>query len=85
MSDSTNNMAEAKEARTELQQTLGLLSQRLDFGTRIDNAISRQKARLIALRKRQPAVFIAGVTAVALLAGAAVTGAALAVTKRLSE
>lgn len=60
-------VAEAQTARAELYDTLSLLTDRLNYAQRIDNAVDRTKARFSRLRSEKP------VEAVALVAGAAVT------------
>lgn len=82
---SSDKMANTDRARAELHSTLDLLSQRLDYPTRIDNALSRGKRRIERQQRNNPLAFAAGVTAVSLLAGAVVVGVALAVTRRISE
>lgn len=76
---------QANSARNELHETLALLSQKLDYPTRIDNALERGKRRISRQQRRNPLAFAAGVAGVALLAGAAVAGVALAVADRVSK
>lgn len=80
-----DSRAAAKKAREELHETLELLSEKLDYPARIDAAFDRGKKKLVAQRKRNPLLFAAGIVAVSCAVGAAVTGVALAVTKRITS
>lgn len=59
-------VAEAQTARAELYDTLSLLTDRLNYAQRIDDAVDRTKVRFSRLREEKP------VEAVAIVAGAAV-------------
>ncbi|MGO1571017.1 MAG: DUF3618 domain-containing protein [Canibacter sp.] len=75
----------AKQARSELRETLELLSERLDYPARVDAAVSRGKRKLAREQRRNPLAFAAGIVGVSLAVGAAVAGVALAVTRRLQD
>lgn len=74
---------EAAVAREELYTTLAQLRDRLDYAQRIDDAAERAKVRIAEERRERPLVFVAGVAAVAVVAGLAVWGVAKAVSKSL--
>lgn len=65
-------IAEAQVARAELYDTLGQLSDRLNYAKRIDDATERISARIQEERRERPLVFVAGVVVVAATAGAIV-------------
>ncbi|MBP6685896.1 MAG: hypothetical protein KA158_10790 [Leucobacter sp.] len=65
-------IAEAEVARAELYDTLGQLSNRLNYAKRIDEATERVGVRIREERRERPLVFIAGVVVVAAAAGAVV-------------
>ena len=65
-------IAEAQAARAELYDTLGQLSDRLNYAKRIDDATERLGVKIRTERAERPLVFIAGVVAVAATAGAVV-------------
>ncbi len=65
-------VAEAQAARAELYDTLGQLSDRLNYAKRIDDATERMTVRIQEERRERPLVFVAGVVAVAAAAGAVV-------------
>lgn len=69
-------VAEAQVARAELYDTLGLLSDRLNYAKRIDEATERVGVRIREERRERPLVFVAGVVAVAATAGLIVWGIA---------
>lgn len=75
-------LADAARARAELYDTLGLLRDRLNYAQRVDDAVARTKLRIAEQRRDNPAGFVAGAAAVAVLAGAAVWGIASAVGRR---
>lgn len=75
-------VADAELARAELRDTLSQLKDRLNYAKRVDIAVDDAKRRIVAERRRRPAVFAAGVAGVAALAGVAVWGVATAVAKR---
>ncbi|GAA1574651.1 hypothetical protein ACIFOC_02910 [Leucobacter aridicollis] len=62
-------IAEADAARAELYDTLGQLSDRLNYAKRIDDATQRVGLRIREERTERPLVFVAGVVAVAATAG----------------
>ncbi|KUF08490.1 hypothetical protein [Leucobacter sp. G161] len=65
-------IAEAEVARAELYDTLGQLSNRLNYAKRIDEATERVGLRIREERRERPLVFITGVVVVAATAGAVV-------------
>ncbi|KAM9861933.1 hypothetical protein ACI1US_02206 [Leucobacter sp. BZR 635] len=62
-------VADAQAARAELYDTLGQLSERLNYAKRIDDATARVGERIREERRARPLVFVAGVVAVAATAG----------------
>lgn len=65
-------IAEAEVARAELYDTLGQLSDRLNYAKRIDEATERVGLRIREERRERPLVFVAGVVVAAAAAGAVV-------------
>ena len=76
-------LAEADVARAELYATLGQLSDRLNYAKRIDEATERVGIKLRTEREERPAVFFAGVVAVAATAGVIVWAIAKKAAKNL--
>ncbi|MCB1273399.1 MAG: hypothetical protein KDB25_03260 [Leucobacter sp.] len=76
-------LAAARQARTELYDTLGQLRERLDYAQRIDDAVARAGHRISAERRENPLGFALGVAAVAAAAGLAAWGIARAVRRAL--
>lgn len=74
-------VAEAQAARAELYDTLGQLTERLNYAKRIDDATERAAAKLREQRREKPLAFVAGVVAVAGVAGVVVW----AIAKRASR
>lgn len=64
-------MAETNHARAELYETLGLLSERLNFAKRFDEAAERQTKKIKRLKEQKPVVFVTAVAGVATAVGAA--------------
>ncbi len=71
----------AEAARRELHETLELLAVRLDYPTRVDNAIRNSRVKMKSAARRKPLAFAAGVIGVGLVAGAVVSGVTLMVLK----
>ncbi|MGO2139685.1 MAG: DUF3618 domain-containing protein [Leucobacter sp.] len=69
-------VAEAEVARAELYDTLGQLSERLNYAKRIDDATERVGQRIREQKRERPLAFIAGVVGVAATAGVIVWGIA---------
>ena len=63
---------EADIARAQLYDTLGQLSERLNYAKRIDDATERVGLRIKQERQERPLVFVAGVIVTAAAAGAVV-------------
>lgn len=61
--------AEADHARTELYETLSLLSGRLNYAQRIDDAVDRTTEKLHEERKANPVGFALAVAGVAVTVG----------------
>lgn len=65
-------IADAENARDELYGTLAQLKERLNYAKRFDQAAERAEVRVQIVREERPLVFIAGVVAVAAVAGTVV-------------
>lgn len=74
-------VAEANVAREELYATLGQLKEQLNYAKRFDRAVARGQRRISEVKAERPLVFVAGVTAVAAVAGGAVWAIVRCVTR----
>ena len=75
-------LTETQRAREDLYETLGLLTERLNYAKRIDVAIDRNVRRIKLQKRRNPLGFAAGVTAVAGLVGVVTWSIVSAVVRR---
>lgn len=76
-------LTDAEIARAELYETLGLLTERLNFAKRVDVAMDNAAERVREEKLRNPLKFAAGVAAVAAGAGLATWAIARAVLRRV--
>ena len=72
LSAKAQGIADAAIARGELYDTLAQLKDQLNYARRFDEAVERMEERVQQVREERPAVFIAGVVSVAVVAGTVV-------------
>lgn len=70
MNETQDKLRDAHEARTELYETLALLSDRLNYAKRFDEAVDRTMERIDEEKEYNPLRFAIGVAAVAVAVGA---------------
>ncbi|MBC9944790.1 DUF3618 domain-containing protein [Leucobacter sp. cx-328] len=75
-------VAEAQTARAELYDTLSLLTDRLNYAQRIDDAVDRTKVRFSRLREEKPVEAMAIVAGAAVAVGAVVWAVAAGLTRK---
>lgn len=64
-------MEETRHARAELYDTLGQLSERLNYAKRFDDAVDAEIAKVKRFKKQRPEIFVAAVVGISAVAGAA--------------
>lgn len=65
----SERVSETHHARTELYDTLALLSERLNYAKRFDDMVAQKKVQAQQLKREKPVIFIAGVAGVAATVG----------------
>lgn len=82
MSRHEDRLSETQVARADLHETFALLSDRLNVAKRFDDAVELRTEQIKELKKKNPAVFVAAVASVAMLAGVATWAVTTQILKR---
>ncbi|MBT1018093.1 hypothetical protein KJY77_02920 [Canibacter sp. lx-72] len=81
---SPSDLAQARAAHMDLQQTLNLLEQRLDIPKRIDQEIAHRKQQVIDFRRKNPLGFTALIGAAAVTTAVAICFGIKAIIEKLN-
>lgn len=82
MAQDPKSFTDAQAARAELYGTLELLSERLNYGKRFDEATERVEARVRRVQRDRPVAFALAVAGVATVVGVAAWAAVSAIVNK---